>query len=224
MGRLYVGWVGLAHVPVEAHELTEVQHVLLHGEFALTRHPVSEGDGHINHSAHRRHHVHIHISTHTTFPRTTTPDQKLAYGEDRIVATSRGGMARARGHEGRGTSSHFLQRQRTIISSPILNPMGLQRAFPLARMSLEMQKKPDIGSVQVVRGSARTVAPMEMICEERKTQKTQTTQTAPERRETQRRVDAEMHAWHEPETRDREALREPRKDGTNARFNGPRSP
>ena len=60
-------------------------------------------------------------------------------------------------------STYFLHRQRTMSSSPILKPTGLHLECPTANVFLPMQKKPDIGSVHVVSGSASSVAPFEMI-------------------------------------------------------------
>mmetsp|Transcript_36927 Transcript_36927/g.109867 ORF Transcript_36927/g.109867 Transcript_36927/m.109867 type:complete len:241 (-) Transcript_36927:24-746(-) len=62
-----------------------------------------------------------------------------------------------------GTSRTRVQRQRTISSSPILNPFVLMpAAAPRASVSLDRQKKPDMGSDEPDRGTARRVAPWEM--------------------------------------------------------------
>mmetsp|Transcript_27202 Transcript_27202/g.43179 ORF Transcript_27202/g.43179 Transcript_27202/m.43179 type:complete len:216 (-) Transcript_27202:78-725(-) len=57
-----------------------------------------------------------------------------------------------------GTSLIVLHRHRTMISKPILNPIGFMRS-PLAKTSFVVQKNPDIGSVEPLRGHASNVAP-----------------------------------------------------------------
>mmetsp|Transcript_28941 Transcript_28941/g.70557 ORF Transcript_28941/g.70557 Transcript_28941/m.70557 type:complete len:274 (+) Transcript_28941:286-1107(+) len=62
-----------------------------------------------------------------------------------------------------GTSFTFWHLHRTMISNPILKPIGFICPSPLASTFFVVQKNPDIGSVEPLNGHANAVAPALMI-------------------------------------------------------------